>query len=133
MKALNILAAAIIALTITGCATGYHSTGYSGGYTDAKLSENAFSVMFSGNTHTSRERVKDFALLRACEVCLSHGFSYFEVTSDISGTGFAAGGNICPYRKVSIKSFHDNPRGGQILDAKALKKELSVKYGMAQN
>lgn len=64
---------------ITGCATSYHSSGFTGGYSDTQLAPDVFRVHFRGNAHTSKERAQDFAMLRAADLCLEHHFTCFAV------------------------------------------------------
>lgn len=81
-------AIAALSFVLTACATTYQSSGFTGGFTDTQLAPDLFRVSFSGNAFTSPERVQDFALLRAAELCISNGFKYFAVvdTADQSRT-----------------------------------------------
>ena len=87
-KALRYFVALIIVSSTAGCAlvgslsTPYQPIGYRGGYAANNLQENLVEVSFSGNAHTSKRQVKDFALLRAAEVSLELGGSYFIVVKD---------------------------------------------------
>jgi hypothetical protein len=67
------------ALMLAGCATPYQRVGFTGGYSETQLGENIFQVSFHGNGFTSRERASDFSLLRAAELTLEKGFSYFVI------------------------------------------------------
>ena len=87
-KILGYLAALIIVASNAGCTllgsrtTPYQPHGSRGGYTENLLQENLLEVAFYGNTYTSKRQVKDFALLRAAEVSLKVGGSYFIVVKD---------------------------------------------------
>lgn len=72
--------------TLASCATGYHKTGITGGYSETQLAPDIFRVSFSGNGFSSNQRAEDLVLLRAAELTLNHGYSYFIVggESDIS-------------------------------------------------
>jgi hypothetical protein len=74
------------ALLLAGCATGYHATGFSGGFSEDQLGENVFQVSFRGNGHTSSERAADLALLRSAEVSAEHGFPFFAIVDGVSDT-----------------------------------------------
>lgn len=74
-----------IAALLASC-TSYQPMGITGGYKDAQLDENVFSVYFAGNGYTSRERAQDFALLRAAELTLTHGHTYFVILESDSYT-----------------------------------------------
>ncbi|MBW4329441.1 hypothetical protein KY084_00930 [Stakelama sp. CBK3Z-3] len=75
------LAAAVLT---AGCATptpyrpatgvgGYNDNGYS----DMRIEQNRYRVMFSGNSLTSRETVERYLLYRAAELTLQQGYDYF--------------------------------------------------------
>src|SRR4051812_48968858 len=81
-------AAAPLALlaAITGCAT---ATPYQplttrgdarGGYSEQRLEENRFRVMFTGNSFTSRQTVENYLLYRAAELTTQAGFDGFTMT-----------------------------------------------------
>jgi len=74
----------ILCLLLAGCATSYQPKSYTGGYTDTKLDDDKYRVTFSGNQHTSADRVEEYALLRAAEITLEYGYSHF-VTVNESG------------------------------------------------
>jgi hypothetical protein len=76
----RILAVISLAVFLSACATPYQETGFGGGYSETKLSDNMFNVRFQGSGFTSPERVSDLALLRCAEVCLEHGFGFFAIT-----------------------------------------------------
>jgi len=75
------------ALLLAGCAT---PTPYqplnphnqvSGGYSEQRLTDNRFRVMFRGNEFTSRQQVENFLLFRAAEVTLQSGFDGFTMVT----------------------------------------------------
>ena len=49
------------------------------GFADSQIAPDQFRVSFKGNGHDTAEKVGDFVLLRAAQLSLSHGFSYFGV------------------------------------------------------
>ena len=69
----------LITLLLTGCATTYHASSFSGGFSETQLAENMFRVSFNGNGYTGRNRVVDFTLLRSAELTLEHGFTHFVI------------------------------------------------------
>jgi hypothetical protein len=75
----------IVSLLFTGCATQYQSSGFAGGYSDTQLAPDAFRISFSGNGFTSSDRAQDFALLRAADLTLAHGFHYFAIVNEAQG------------------------------------------------
>ncbi|MBW7895673.1 MAG: hypothetical protein H3C27_11210 [Opitutaceae bacterium] len=76
----------VISLLLTGCATSYQSSGFTGGYSETKLAPDVVRVVFHGNGYTRQERAQDLALLRAAELTLEAGCSYFVVISKNSDT-----------------------------------------------
>jgi len=85
MKAL--LAVTVVStLLLSGCATSYQSTGFTGGYSETKLAPDVVRVVFRGNGYTRKERAQDLALLRAAELSLAAGCPYFAVLSENSDT-----------------------------------------------
>jgi len=74
------LSVALALLALFGCAspTRYErAEGYDQGYSDQRLAENRYRVTFRGNSSTQREVVEDYLLLRAAEVTLEAGYSWF--------------------------------------------------------
>jgi hypothetical protein len=67
---------------ILGCATPYQSSGLTGGYKETKLAPDIARITVEGNGYTSRDRVQDFALLRASEMALQSGYPYFTVLNE---------------------------------------------------
>ncbi len=68
-----------IVLMISGCATPYTSNGLLGGFSETQLAPDIFRVSFQGNGFTSIDKTKDFGLLRAAELTISNGYSYFAI------------------------------------------------------
>ena len=71
---------AVILVALVGCATDYQPNGLLGGFSDTQLDENVFNITFRGNGYTSMERASDFTYLRAADLTLKNGFTYFAVT-----------------------------------------------------
>lgn len=49
------------------------------GYTESRLSEARYRVVFKGESGTSLETVQDYALLRAAELTVAQNYDWFEV------------------------------------------------------
>ena len=82
MKRLTIAAA--ILLLGTGCATPYQQHGFSGGFSDNRISQDTALVSFKGNGFTSKERVQLYLLYRCAEVTKQDGYDYFLVTGGVT-------------------------------------------------
>src|SRR3989338_8992498 len=63
----------------SGCATGYHKQGLTGGYDESRLKADIFRVTYKGNAFISQEKVQDYLLLRCAELTIDNGFSYFII------------------------------------------------------
>ncbi len=75
----KLLTLTLVSLFILGCATPYEKTGLLGGFSDTQLDSNVFSISFQGNGYTSREKTKDFTMLRSAELALQNGYQYFAI------------------------------------------------------
>lgn len=68
---------------LVGCATEYQKADFFGyGFYDTQLAENVFEVSFQGGSEDEAHRVRDFAMLRASEITLEHGFTYFKILGE---------------------------------------------------
>src|SRR5438128_1156200 len=74
------------AILLSGCATSYQSNGFTGGYSETRLAPDVFRVVFNGNGYTSGERAQDFALLRASDLTIQGGCSYFAIIDEKNST-----------------------------------------------
>jgi hypothetical protein len=72
----------IVVIFTCGCATSYHSSGFTGGFRDTRLAPDLFRVSFQGNGYTSPDRAQDLSLLRAADLAVENGFSYFAVVDE---------------------------------------------------
>ena len=69
-----------------GCnATPYQPLGRNGGYSEIRQSENVFRVSFRGNGFTTESRAYDFAVRRAADLTLQHGFTHFDIVNQEAG------------------------------------------------
>ena len=86
MKSYTYVLAVAVLVFATGCATPYKSNNLTGGYTDTQLAPDVFRVSFRGNGYTSPERAQDFAILRASELALQHGFTHIAIIDEQTRT-----------------------------------------------
>lgn len=49
------------------------------GYYTQKISDDRYRVVYNGNRRAGLERTRDYALLRAAEVTLREGYTWFEI------------------------------------------------------
>ena len=75
--------AVLAALSLAACATSTPYGPATGdnryGFSDTKIEENRYRIMFRGNSSTERETVETFLLYRAAELTLENGYDYFVV------------------------------------------------------
>jgi len=86
MKRLAIVAAT---LALAGCATQYGDMGWGGGVQADQISATQFRIVSRGNGYTGSTAVADFALRKAAETTLQHGYEWFLPleAQDRSSTG----------------------------------------------
>lgn len=160
MKWIVSLVASLVILA--GCATGYGKAGLFGGYDDTQLDENVFSITFKGNAYTNMQRASDFTYLRAADLTLQNGYTYFAVTfasKNVSTTTYATAsqttteinfyGNTAyatsqttpgqtytqkrPVIEMTIICFKEKPQtDATLFTAKFLSASIKKKYGMDQ-
>lgn len=71
-------------LLIASCATGYHPMSLSGGFEEFRLGEDTYSVTFSGNEYTNRDKAYQYALRRSAELTRLNGYRYFKIVDSVS-------------------------------------------------
>ena len=108
----------IALFSLAGCATQtpYKPAAERGaeGYTETQLTENRYRITFVGNTVTPSETVKDFALLRAAELTLQHGYEWFRImerdndkkvnSATTVGGGFSSPSHSSVYQRCGLVS-----------------------------
>ncbi|WP_218814015.1 CC0125/CC1285 family lipoprotein [Rickettsiella endosymbiont of Dermanyssus gallinae] len=72
----------LLTLALTGCATTYQPSGFSGGYEDIQLSENIYKISFNGNSFASKELVQNYLLRRCADVTIQKGYKYFVILNE---------------------------------------------------
>lgn len=148
----------VAAVLVGGCAltsaTAYQPAGSDGGYTELQLAPDMFRVAFQGNPYTSQERVADMALLRAADLALARGATYFVVINQLRESrslqnppvvtapyvsyGYAFWGPanspiiVRDHRaELAIRLLRDEPGpGASAYSALLLREELTRRYGL---
>jgi hypothetical protein len=118
-------------LLLAGCATSYHRMGFTGGYTDEATGKNTFDVSFYGNGSSYTDRVSDFAMLRAAEITLQNGYSFFTV-EDKKELLEVSSPFPKPVVRIKILCFVDRPSGGNSYEANVILSSLKQKYGLSK-
>ena len=109
-----------------------------GGYSHTKLAPNVFDVHYSGSGRYDGERVADFLLLRAAELCLEAGHRFVELErpdgqTQVASVGLGQG----LFEMPTIPSFaravcFTGPGADQAVrfDAAFVARSVRRKYGM---
>jgi hypothetical protein len=80
-----LLFALVVTGIMAGCATSYHPLGSfaSGGYSEVDgATPDRVTVRFDADQWTQLQRARDFALLRAGELCQQRGYSYLSIVNE---------------------------------------------------
>jgi len=121
-------------LFLVGCATPYKPEGFMGGFSDTQYAPDVFRVVFRGNAYTSADRAQDFALLRASDLALQHGFSCFAILDERSSTTvdtFTTPGHSDTTAYGTGNTFGNiylNPYGGQYSGTSSLSVHATTTY-----
>lgn len=101
MSISRLLPALAAALSLAACASSTYYTpatksdGY--GYSDQKIEDNRYRIIFRGNSLTERETVETYLLYRAAEVTLEQGYDHFLVVKDDTEKSTTITGRRDPY------------------------------------
>jgi hypothetical protein len=153
----------VLLVALAGCATGYNQQNLFGGFSDTQLDENVFNITFRGNGYTSMERASDFTYLRAADLTLNSGFSYFAITyasKNVSFSSFTTASRTTtqinfygngayatshttpgqtysfekPAVEMTIICFAEKPdTTATVFNAKFLSRSIRQKYGMEES
>lgn len=142
-----------LVLCLAACSTGYQPQGFTGGFTDLQIEPGVFRISFAGNGYTRPRHAEDLALLRACEITLTNGYTCFHVldaqnevytstlhepssaTTTFYGntaqTTIYPGETVHIHRPLSvmfIQVFDAPPTGVRTFDAQFLGQQLAAQY-----
>jgi hypothetical protein len=112
-----------------GCATGYHGMSLTGGFTETQLAPGVYRVTFEGNGYSRSERVQDFAMLRAAELALAHGFTHFTLLDAHESNRYLFTGDeliVKPQSGITVRLVRGQPAGA--FDADFLARTVRAKY-----
>jgi hypothetical protein len=144
-----VVAFVALGVTLAGCATGYQSSGLTGGYTDLQLSADTYRVTVQGNGYTSTARAENIGLLRAAELTIQNGYERFVMLSGgvaqenagttdvtvnrIGNTLVASGGDTIrkPSGSIVFRMLkRGDPAYASALDAKLIQAQLRAQLGV---
>ena len=82
----NVLLTSLL-LILTGCATSYQQTGFTGGFEDVDLGGGRYKISFLGNGYTKTDTVKEYTYRRARELCKG---DYDKLEEEVQPRGILA-------------------------------------------
>jgi len=110
-------------MVLASCATTYHpNDNISGGFSDFQVERGAFRVTFQGNGYSTPHQVEEMALMRAAEMTLERGYSFFQVVLSDANTRSstyttptysATSGQVRSYGNTASFTARTNTYGGQ--------------------
>lgn len=76
----------IVSVLLNGCATTYKPNSFwnDGGFSETELQPNIFRISFKGNEMLSDDKVSDYLMLRAAEVCDSRNKPFMKLENSNS-------------------------------------------------
>ena len=113
---LRILAVCILALTVTGCASGTPRM------SSTQMKPDTFKIYAYGDTATSPEQAADFALISAAAVTIGNGHTHFVVLG--SGEGATAVSSMTMVGPGGLTGTGVNYAGGATLMIKCLSDDV---------
>ncbi|MCS1409234.1 MAG: hypothetical protein M2R45_02414 [Verrucomicrobia subdivision 3 bacterium] len=133
LKILTLILFVVTATFLSGCATPYKPSGFRGGYREIQLAPAVYRITFRGNQYTSSERAQDFAMLRAPELALQHGFTHFAIIDEQSSeTAYIIDGvtTYKPKTGLLVQFFKAKPDGDFAFNAAFLQQSIKQTYGI---
>ena len=119
----NFLLIITISALLCACATPYKKASkVSGkGYFTTKLQDKVYDITFNGNDETDLKKARDYALLRAAEVCLENNYQTFNIIDKADNIGY----DIAPQISIMILC---SPKDDLFFKAKDIRDNLRTKY-----
>jgi len=106
---------------LAGCATHYQKQNLFGnGFSETQTSPDSFIVNFQGNAYSKSDKMMQYALRRASELCLENGYKFFKIvnTLDISNYGGSSGSLYkTPAFSLRIKCTAEKTNNADEVDA----------------
>jgi hypothetical protein len=78
-------------VSLAACQTPYQEMGYEGGVAAVPITNNTYRISARGNGFTDPTTVQDYVLLKAAEVTLASGNSYFTIVNNRDATSSSVG------------------------------------------
>lgn len=77
----HVTIAAFLLTLLAACAqpTPYQRAANGFGFSEQRIEDNRYRIVFSGNNVTPKQVVEDYMLFRAAEITLANGYEYFVI------------------------------------------------------
>ncbi len=108
------------ALAITACATPYQNMGMLGGVEAHPISDDTIQIVAKGNAYTETSTIQRYALRKAAEETLAHGYDYFAVVNGSDDSRRGSAGSAFGGRGWLFGSSWEMLKPGDILLVKML-------------
>jgi hypothetical protein len=112
----------LLALVLGGCATPYAKVGFAGGYEETRLGPDTYAVSFGSNSLSGPQRTADFAMLRAAELAIAHGYDTFSVENSQATETVVPYVPSKPSQRIIVKL------GGGEFNARYIQRSVREKY-----
>ncbi len=126
----------LVCSLLTACATGYQSSGLTGGYAQIPGSSKLDKIFFYGNGYIDASTVKEYALYRAAEVAQGKSKPYFVIYQTLVGAAREVAAREPLVGVVDNKpvayvfvQYLDAPRAGAMETAAVLRQLNPAKRG----
>jgi hypothetical protein len=106
---------------LAGCATHYHEQNWFGnGFSEMQTTPDSFIVNFQGNGCSKSEKIMQYAIRRAAELCLENGYNYFKIANTLDTSIYTGtNGSIKnPAFSLRIKCTAEKTNDADEVDAK---------------
>jgi hypothetical protein len=84
----------LLGALVLSCATHYQARAWAGGYTDKKISDDVYEVLFEANAYTNEETAQVYLLYRCAELTKANGFDHFVVLANEDNTSVTLAPNL---------------------------------------
>jgi len=112
----RIILLVLATIGLSACATstpyGPAESGNGYGFSEQRIENNRYRLMFRGNSSTTRESVENFLLYRAAELTLQNGFDHFLVVEGDTEVNTSYSSSVDPFYGPAFFGRSRFQRGG---------------------
>jgi hypothetical protein len=95
----------VMSLFLFGCGTSYRASNHTsdGGYSELRLNDRAYQVYFTGKGTSTKDAAHRYALRRAAQLTVQHGFAGFLVNDDQTRAQVDTFGGVASTAQLTIR------------------------------